>query len=370
MMPKKIVVAMSGGVDSSVAAALLQEKGYEVMGMTMNLFSLPPDVCRNEEGRSCCGWRAIEDAHEVALKLGIPHLVADFRPEFEATVVHDFCTEYSRGRTPNPCIRCNEHIKFDLFLKRAARLGADLIATGHHSRITQGRRGGLYHLRKGKDQAKDQSYFLYTLTQDQLRHVLMPVGGLTKREVREEARKRRLKVAVKPESQEVCFVSRGRYPDFLRERIPGAFQPGLICDLDGRVLGEHQGIIHFTIGQRRGLRLASSRPLYVLSIDPATHTVIVGPHEALLSKKFFASNLHWIDGDKLEEPIWVKAKIRSRHEEAPALVSPLDSDRVAVEFKKPQRAVTPGQSVVFYRRDEVVGGGIIDRVVGSFNTCA
>ncbi|MBM3285363.1 MAG: tRNA 2-thiouridine(34) synthase MnmA [Candidatus Aminicenantes bacterium] len=362
----KVAVAMSGGVDSSVSAALLLERGHDVIGVTMNLFSLPGDLCRSEELRSCCGWKAVKDAHEVALKLGIPHLVADFRREFEETVIRDFCREYSRGRTPNPCIRCNEHIKFSLFLRRAERLGADLIATGHHSRVTRDRGPGIHHLRKGKDRAKDQSYFLYPLTQEQLSRVLMPVGGLSKSEVREEARKRGLKVAAKPESQEVCFIGRGRYPDFLKERIPGAFQPGPICDLDGRVLGEHKGIIHFTVGQRRGLGISASRPLYVVSIDPDSRTVTVGPNEALLSRKFLASEVTWIAGGKLEEPVRMKAKIRYKHQEAKARVFPFTPDKVVVEFEEPQRAVTPGQSVVFYCRDEVLGGGIIDRVIRFF----
>ncbi len=363
MKSKRVVVAMSGGVDSSVAAALLLDKGYEVIGVTMSLFSLPPDLCRSTELRSCCGWRAVEDANEVATKLGLPHLVVDFRREFEKSVIGDFCTEYRRGRTPNPCVRCNQHIKFDILLRRAARLGADFLATGHHSRVVRTRDWIPYHLKKGKDRAKDQSYFLYTLTQHQLSHLLMPIGGLTKKEVREVARKKGLRVAGKPESQEVCFVPQGRYPDFLRERIPEAFQPGPILDLDGRLLGEHQGIVHFTVGQRRGLRLSSSRPLYVISIDPTDHAVIVGPEDALLRKQFLASDVSWVSGERLKDKIWVKAKIRYQHKEAEALVVPFTPDKVVVTFVEPQRAITPGQSVVFYSRDEVLGGGIIDRVV-------
>lgn len=359
----KVAVAMSGGVDSAVAAALLVDKGYDVVGLTMNLFSLPGGICRFEELRSCCGWKAAEDAHGVARRLGIPHFVADFRRDFEETVIKDFCLEYQRGRTPNPCIRCNEHIKFNLLLERAARLGAEFVATGHHARVTHDRARRNFHLKKGQDASKDQSYFLYPLTQVQLARVLMPVGSLTKGEVREEARKRALPVAARPDSQEVCFIPRGRYPDFLKERIPEAFVPGPIRDVSGRLLGEHRGIIHFTVGQRRGLGIASPHPLYVVSINPVSHTVVVGTNDDLSCRKLLASRVNWVAGGKLEEPIRVKAKIRYKHKEANALVTPLASRKVAVEFEKPQRAVTPGQSVVFYRRDEVLGGGIIDRVL-------
>jgi tRNA-specific 2-thiouridylase len=360
----KVVAAMSGGVDSAVAAALLLDKGYDVVGLTMNLFSLPGDLCRSEELRNCCGWKAAEDAHEVARRLGIPHFVADFRRDFEETVINDFCLEYKHGRTPNPCVRCNEHIKFKQLLKRASRLGAEFVATGHHARVTHDRARRGFHLKKGKDVFKDQSYFLYPLTQVQLARVLMPVGSLTKREVREEARKRALPVAARPESQEICFIPRGRYPDFLKEQIPEAFFPGPIRDVSGRLLGEHRGIIHFTVGQRRGLGIASLCPLYVVSIDPANHTIVVGTNDDLSCQKFLASRVNWIAGRRLEEPVRVKAKIRYKHKEAHALVAPFSSGRVVVEFDEPQRAVTPGQSVVFYRRDEVLGGGIIDRVLG------
>ncbi len=359
----KVAVAMSGGVDSAVAAALLVDKGYDVVGLTMNLFSLPGDLCRSEELRSCCGWKAAEDAHEVARLLGIPHFVADFRRDFEEVVIKDFCLEYGRGRTPNPCVRCNEHIKFKLLMERASRLGAEFIATGHHARVTRDRARRSFHLKKGKDTSKDQSYFLYPLTQAQLARVLMPVGRMTKKQVRKEAKKRSLPAAARPESQEVCFVPRGRYPDFLKERIPEAFVPGQIRDTGDRLLGEHKGIIHFTVGQRRGLGLSSPHALYVVSINPDSHTVVVGTNDDLSCQKLLASRVNWIAGGKLDEPIRVKAKIRYKHKEAEALVTPFSPGKVAVEFEKPQRAATPGQSVVFYRRDEVLGGGIIDRVL-------
>ncbi len=361
MKRKQVLVAMSGGVDSSVAAALLHKKGYDVIGVTMNLFSLPQDVCRSEELRSCCGWKATEDAHDVALRLGIPHLVADFRREFERSVIADFCREYSRGRTPNPCIRCNEQIKFALLLDRAKRLGADYIATGHHARVAFSRARKRFLLKKGKDRAKDQSYFLYSLTQEQLSRALMPVGDLTKGEVREMAKKWNLPVAAKPESQEICFVPSGRYPEFLRERIPQAFLPGPVSDVSGRVLGEHKGIIHFTVGQRRGMGIATPRPLYVISIDGEKNTIIVGGQSDLWRKTLLASSINLVSAEKLTGPVSVKAKIRSKHEEAKALVTPRPFGQALVEFENPQRAITPGQSVVFYKRDVVLGGGIIEQ---------
>ena len=354
---------MSGGVDSSVAAVLLKERGFDVTGITMNLFSLPKELCRSDELRSCCGWKATEDAHDVAMRLGIPHFVADFRREFERSVIADFCREYRRGRTPNPCIRCNEHIKFTLLLDRARRLGADYIATGHHARVVFSRAKKRYLLKKGKDKAKDQSYFLYSLTQGQLSRTLMPVGYLTKREVREMARKWGLPVAAKPESQEICFVPVGRYPEFLKKRIPQAFRTGPVKDTGGRVLGEHGGIMNFTVGQRRGMGIAAPRPLYVISIDGKENTIVVGAESDLCRKRLQASSVNLISMAKLEGPIKVKAKIRYKHEESKALVMPMSRGRVIVEFENPQRAIAPGQSVVFYDRDTVIGGGIIEKAL-------
>lgn len=354
---------MSGGVDSSVAAALLKGKGYDVTGVTMNLFSLPKELCRSNELRSCCGWKATEDAHKVAMRLGIPHLVVDFRREFERSVIEDFCREYSRGRTPNPCIRCNEHIKFGLLIDRAKKLGADYIATGHHARVVFSRAEKRYFLKKGKDRAKDQSYFLYPLTQEQLSRTLMPVGNLTKNEVREMAKKWDLPVAAKPESQEICFVPSGRYPDFLKKRIPQAFMTGPVKDASGRVLGEHNGIIYFTVGQRRGMGIAAPQPLYVISIDTKKNAIIAGNHSDLYRKKLLASQMNLISLEKIENPINLKAKIRHKHGEAKARLTPLSPGQVLVEFEKSQRAITPGQSVVFYKRDVVVGGGIIDKAL-------
>jgi tRNA-specific 2-thiouridylase len=357
---RRVVVAMSGGADSTVAAGLLKEQGYEVIGVTMNLFTLPRQVCLSEDLRACCGWKATEDAHQAAFDLGISHFVVDFRKEFESSVIADFSREYGRGRTPNPCVRCNEHIKFRLLAERAARLGADHLATGHHARVAYHRDSGRYRLKKGRDTVKDQSYFLYPLTQEQLSRCLFPVGGLLKREVRALARKWGLRIADKEESQEICFVPLGNYPDFLKKRAKRAFVPGPIKDAAGRVLGEHRGIGHFTVGQRRGLGISATKPLYVVAIDGPGNAVFVGRHEDLFSKTLTASCLNWISIESLEEPVRVKARIRSRHEEAAALVTPFRKGRVRVDFDRPQRAIAPGQSVVFYARDSVVGGGVID----------
>lgn len=363
MNRKRVVVAMSGGVDSSVAAMLLKEKGYEVIGVTMNLFSLPKEACRDRNLRSCCGWRAVEDAHQVAIILGIEHFVVDFRQEFESHVIQNFCKEYLGGRTPNPCIRCNQFIKFQVLLEKAKEIGADFIATGHHARIERDRASGRYVLKKGKDREKDQSYFLYTLNKDELSQTLMPIGYLTKREVRKFARKYQLPVAEKPESQEICFVPDKDYARFLRERFPAAEKPGPILDTNGCVIGEHPGIIHFTVGQRRGIRIASPRPLYVLSIDHEKNAIVVGTYEKLYKKILLASEVNIISGDKVELPLQVSVKIRYKHTEAQALLKLVDSQRACVEFEKPQRAITPGQAAVFYVGDVVLGGGIIERAI-------
>jgi len=357
----KVVVAMSGGVDSSLAAALLQEQGNDVIGLTMNLFSLPKEFCKSEHLRSCCGWRAVEDANRVALSLGISHYVADFRAEFEKSVIADFCKEYARGRTPNPCIRCNQYIKFEILIERAKKLKADYLATGHHARIEHDSKRGRYFLKKGKDKKKDQSYFLYPMTQKQLSRTLMPIGNLTKEKVRRKAGSIGLPVAQRPESQEICFVPDKNYPGFLRSRIPEAFRSGPIVDLKDRVLGQHKGIGHYTIGQRRGLGIAAPHPLYVLAIQSDKNTVVAGTNDQLYQKNLRATRVNLISIDKMEKPLSIKTKIRYKHQEAKALLTPLNSDQILVEFGKPQRAITPGQAVVFYDGDVVVGGGIIEK---------
>lgn len=352
---------MSGGVDSSVAAVLLQEQGYDVVGITMNLYSLPEEFCRSESLRNCCGWKATEDAHRVAVSLGISHYVVDFKKSFEKSVITDFCEQYTQGRTPNPCIRCNQYVKFDVLLKKMKAFEADYLATGHHARIEFDDQSKRYLLKKGKDRAKDQSYFLYTMTQKQLTRTLMPVGDFTKTEVRQKARELNLPVAQRPESQEICFVPDNDYAGFLQKRIPEAFRPGPIVDSENRTLARHKGILHYTVGQRRGMGISAPHPLYVLSIQSNSNTIVVGPEEELYEKTLLASQLNLISLEKITQPLNVKARIRYKHKEAKASVTPLDSDKARAEFQKPQRAITPGQSVVFYSGDVVVGGGIIEK---------
>lgn len=356
---KKVFVAMSGGVDSSVAAALLKERGFDVTGLTMDVYPMPKQEC--DSSRSCCGRGAIADANRVAAQLKIPHYVINLRKSFQRWVIDDFREEYSRGRTPNPCIRCNQHIKFVELWNRARKMGAEYLATGHHANVFFDELSGGYHLKKGKDPDKDQSYFLYNMTQDQLAFSLMPIGSLTKKEVREKARELGLAVHERPESQEICFIPDNDYRQFLEQKIPEAFLPGPIVDTHDRVLGHHSGIIHFTIGQRRGLRIAAPHPLYVLEIRPGSRTIVVGENKLLYKKNVVVSRLNIIPGSGLSSPISVMAKIRYKHREARAMLSPIDEKTALLEFSSPQRAITPGQSAVFYDKDLVWGGGIIER---------
>ncbi len=360
MKKKKVAVAMSGGVDSSVAAALLREKGFEVMGLTMEVFNLPKPFCSDEYLRSCCGRGAVADANRVAAQLRIPHYVISLKRLFQKWVIDDFCGEYARGRTPNPCIRCNRYIKFEALWSKAKKLGADFLATGHHARIVFNRKSGVFWLKKGKDHRKDQSYFLYTMRQEQLGRSLMPIGEFTKKEVREKARQLGLVVHQRPESQEICFIPDTDYIRFLRHRIPELFKAGQIVDKENRLLGSHKGIIHYTVGQRRGIGIAAAHPHYVLEIHPDSHTVVVGAQSHLYKKKVFVSHLNFVSPSDFDAPLEVMAKIRYMHREAKATLFVLDKNRVCLEFEKPQRAVAPGQSAVFYDRDRVVGGGIIE----------
>ena len=356
----RVVVALSGGVDSSVAAALLSKEGYQVIGVTMQLDPWDKQVFETDNHGRCCQHEAVEDAKRVAYKLGILHYVMNFKNIFNQKVIADFCREYSLGKTPNPCIRCNQYIKFDALLKRAKEFDANFVATGHHARIEQNEASARYLLKKGADQRKDQSYFLYTLTQEQLGHILLPVGTVTKEQVREIARKLEIPVAAKPESQELCFIPDADYPKFIREFIPQAVKPGPIVDKQGNIIGEHQGIIFYTIGQRKGLGIAAQKPLYITTIVHEHNAIVVGDKEEVYGTELIASGLNWISLTELKEPLTAKAKIRYQHNEAEAEITPVDTDKASVRFKEPQMAIAPGQAVVFYNGDTVIGGGTIE----------
>lgn len=360
MIKGRVVVAMSGGVDSSVAAALLQKEGYEVIGMTM-CFNLKDSESRRP---ICCGLQGIEDARRVAHKLGIRHYVINMQKQLEEKVIKNFCQEYLLGRTPNPCVRCNQYLKFDYLLKKAFSLGAEYLATGHYARIIKAhsaqRTAQNYILKKGKDRIKDQSYFLYRLTQGQLKHIIFPLGNYTKQEVRKLAWAFNLSVAEKLASQEICFLPNTDYRGFLKTRICADIKPGPIVDTQGNLLGRHKGIAFYTIGQREGLLIAKGYPLYINKIEPKNNTIIVGRKEEALQKEFLVKAPHFISV-VFKKKIACKVKIRYNHHEALAEVFPC-KNKIKVIFRRPQFAVTCGQSAVFYDKDRVLGGGIIDEV--------
>ncbi|MDO9573159.1 MAG: tRNA 2-thiouridine(34) synthase MnmA [Candidatus Omnitrophota bacterium] len=355
-MKKRVVVAMSGGVDSSVAAALLKSQGYEVIGVTM-CFNLPESKTNKP---SCCGLIGIEDARRVAGKLGIKHYVLNLGKDFSRQVIQDFYQEYISGRTPNPCVRCNQFIEFNILLKKAINLGAHFLATGHYARIVKYKQN--YLLKKAKDLKKDQSYFLYRLNQWQLKHILFPLGNFTKPKVRNIARDLGLNVAGKKDSQEICFSPDGDYGALIKGRGLANIKPGNLVDKVGNILGVHQGIPFYTIGQRQGLGLAKGYPLYVTQINARNNQITVGKREDASKSEFLVKKLNFL-GRPIKKKVEIKVRIRYNHKESLASVFPL-SNKLKVSFKKAQFAITPGQSAVFYDKDIVLGGGIIGKVLG------
>ncbi len=360
-MASRVVVGMSGGVDSSVAAALLVERGFDVIGVTMRVW--PGATADNGAQRfgACCGSEAVDDARRVARTLGIPYYVLNMEAEFTRVVVDRFAEAYRRGRTPVPCVACNADLKFGSLLARARAWEAAAVATGHYARVTRDAATGRLLLWRGKDSRKDQSDFLWPLTQSQLAAAHFPVGELDKSEVRAYARRLGLATADKPESQELCFVPDDDYRGFLRRRDPSLFRPGPIVDEDGAVLGSHGGVAAYTIGQRKGLGVASATPLYVVDIDAEANRVTVGTPAALARDRLVATDVNFIASDPPREPLRVEARIRHSHRPAAATVQVRADGAADVVFDEPQRAITPGQSVVWYRGDLVVGGGVISR---------
>jgi tRNA-specific 2-thiouridylase len=363
-----IAVAMSGGVDSSAVAGLLQRSGQRIVGMTMQLWNQRrlPELSGGHATGRCCSLDDVYDARYVAQHLGIPYYVVNFENRFEETVVKPFISEYLAGRTPIPCTLCNNFVKFDQFLEMAAGVGADRVATGHYARVAYNAETGRQEMRRGVDASKDQTYFLFGLTQEQLARTMFPIGHLEKEQVREMARELELPVAAKPDSQEICFVPNGDYAAFIdayfREQgIAPAVTEGEIVDTSGRVVGEHGGVHHFTVGQRRGLRIAAGEPLYVIATEPATQRVIVGRNDDLLRATLMAREINWVSIGPIAAPVRAEVKIRNKHSAAGATLYPTsDPARVEVRFDEPQRAVTPGQAGVFYDGDLVLGGGWIE----------
>lgn len=352
----RIVVAMSGGVDSSVAAVLLAEQGHDVVGFSMQLYDQRESP---EAWGSCCSLGDLQDARRVANAVGFPHYIVNFEEQFRKAVVDNFVQEYAAGRTPIPCVHCNSGLKFATLVERAASLDAEIVATGHYARVVHNNTTGRFELRRGVDREKDQSYFLFSLTQDQLSKASFPIGALTKPEVRAIAERRGLTVAAKPDSQEICFVPDGDTAGFVARQL-GKVTPGTISDTGGKTLGQHGGIHQFTIGQRKGLGLSVGVPLYVVKIDATDNSVVVGGKNELGRTELTASRVNWIAGEAPSSPVRACAQIRHRHREAPGILTPDGADRAHMKFDDPQIAVTPGQAVVFYNGDAVIGGGWID----------
>lgn len=354
---ERIVAAMSGGVDSSVAAALLKKIGYDVVGITFRMW--PKEECGSSVGRACCNLEAVTRARAVAEDLKIPYYVVDFSEDFKRHVIDYFCAEYLKGSTPNPCVVCNEKIKFGKLLSKAHSLGASRIATGHYARVLLDRRRGRYILKEGKDKTKDQSYFLFNLSQEQLKSAFFPLGDLTKDKVRQLAKSMRVRASNAVSSQDVCFVQGLDYAEYIKNKTGVKVKPGEITDKDGKVLGSHKGILFYTIGQRRKLGIAHSQPLYVTGIDIGSNRIIVGPKDEVMKRSLIAGGMNWIAVDGIDRPIRVMARIRYNHKKAKAVVTNIGKGAVRVDFDEPQAAPTPGQAVVFYKDEIVLGGGWI-----------
>lgn len=356
---KKVMVGMSGGVDSSVAALLLREQGYEVMGVTLKLFSDEDIVQAEKDGKTCCALSDVEDARSVAYRLGFEHLVFNFKDNFREYVMANFADRYLCGRTPNPCIECNRHVKFDKMLRRAMELGYDYIATGHYAVREYDEASGRYLLRRPADRSKDQTYVLYALTQEQLAHTLFPLGGLEKTQVREIAEKAGLVNSNKPDSQDICFVPDGKYGEFIKKFTGKTVPEGDFIDTAGKVLGRHKGIINYTVGQRKHLGISLGRPAYVVRKDVEANTVTVGDEADLYTDSLIAEDVNLISVAELTGSMRITAKTRYSQTEQPAVLSYIGKGEYMVTFDEPQRAVTSGQAVVFYDGDIVVGGGTI-----------
>lgn len=350
---------MSGGVDSSVAAYLLKEQGYDVIGVTMQIWQEDKEYEEREGG--CCSLSAVDDARRVANKIGIPFYVLNFRDSFKRNVIDYFIDEYMEGKTPNPCIACNKYLKFDELLKKAQGIGADYIATGHYAKIEE--HNGRYILVKSDDDKKDQTYALYNMTQDQLAHTLMPCGEYTKDRIREIAKEIGLDVHNKKDSEEICFIPDNNHGRYISEAMPGKVKEGNFVDKEGNILGKHKGIVYYTIGQRKGLGLAMGRPVFVTDINPLTNEIVVGSEEDIFKTDLVCKDVNFIAFDNLDKPLELKAKIRYSAKPAEATISPLENGKVKVSFKEKQRAITKGQSVVFYLDDLVVGGGVIESLM-------
>lgn len=354
-MSKKVLVAMSGGVDSSVAALLVIDAGHEATGVTMRLYD---NKTIGNDDKTCCSLDNVNDAKSVADNLGIPFEVCDFRPEFEDKIINKFISSYEHGITPNPCVDCNRTLKFEELFRAGQELGQDYIATGHYAIIEHGE-DGRYKLKKAADLSKDQSYVLYSLSQEQLSHTMFPLGGLHKSETRKIAEEHSFINANRKESQDICFIPDGDYAAFIERYTGKKIESGNFVDMDGNVLGIHKGIIHYTIGQRKGLGLALEQPMYVQYIDVENNEVVLGSNEDLFTNELTAHNFNWVSIAYPNEPFRAKARIRYKHKESPATIIPISEREVKIIFDEPQRAITKGQSVVVYDGDYVIGGGII-----------